>query len=413
MKILLRFFCVCLIQSIFFSCASDEVDQPLGPTTLLTLNTNQFSGTSATEDYVIIHDENGELLEYKAFEKGQSLTIQTDKKVPGSTITLSFLTYQVEEENKYYYGNTYFGVPKGEMIYLNVISPPDLAIAGQFTITGMNFSGMDQFFISNRFGNGCSGASGQDPQFTCGLRSGASNILFHFSNVSGDIKYKMFQNVQPGDAITTSLSEFNDFDQTVTFKFPLSSSVSTYVTGREVSQTYSDHGYLMNYHYAGDSHSTIKIGYLNSLEKYVTNLRIGFGGYSLSYFNRGSIPDANINWPEEADYSISSNKFTSFTAVASRDFDVRTSHYSYQSALETPYSRIQWNVHSPVATQIFGALPEEIIADHPELVVDNLQHSQSGFFMDSGGYEGYLDEFLRSESPANVPAAVRIGIYIP
>lgn len=372
---------------LLFACENEETKSP---STLLTLIVDESFETSATDNWVIVHDEDGTPITFESFETGDVKDIKGISHIKGQTIAVTVVKHVWEYGKERYIVDTYFQYQKGGVLKLNYFTPsiPGSSVfKGTFDVTVNSAVPLHQYAVSNRYAMGNSWQQYDRSSFsvTSHLSDVSLKYLVQASDMEGNIRYKMLDNAQPNDSYTFSFDELSEFDRTVEFNFPESNEVFFYITGREADQSIEGPSYLHQLHFGADLHTSIKGGYLNSLAKYVTEFNVGYPTYKFFYRNKGSIPEPKISPLSPSGYAITSNDIQKFDATSTQEFNYRKSHYRYS---DTPNNlEVVWMVHSTFGSHKLTELPAEIITSHPKLSIVNMKHVFTQFYVESLPYE--------------------------
>lgn len=400
MKIEISFICLAIF---FFGCEKDEATQPAA---LLTLTVESSFDTSTTDNWVIIHDEQGIPITFEPFESDNVLHIVTPLPVTGNTIGVTLLKYSDFGGKKEYMVNTYFQFEKGGQLTLNSFvhqsfPPSGTTTTGTFKVAVNSKYLLHQYSFTDKHARGVhSQYDSTDFAFMGYTRDVPSKYLLQASDELGSIRYKMLDNIKPGDSFTFSFDEFSEFDKTVEFTFPESNSVLLAQVGHEEDQSIESSSYLHHLHIPSDPddlHSSIKAGYLNSLTKYVTSVIVSYPSYKLFYQNKGSIPEAGFPILSSANYSILSKDVRDFSAASANPFIYRTSHFSYAGPTSAA-PIITWYVHSSAGSHKLQGVSQEILESHPLLELTNLKYISTSFFVESLPYEKAILPEVQKES---------------
>lgn len=380
-------FTLLFFSLLLFACENEEVKSP---NALLTLVVEESFETADTDNWVIIHDEDGRPITFESFETGDVKSITTSKEVKGQTIAVTVIKHVWENGIERYVVNTYFHYQKGRELKLNYFAPSingASTFTGTFDVTVNSDAPLHQYALSNQHAMGSSWQQYDKPSFTVTgyLSDLAPKFLLQASDVEGNIKYKILDNVQPNDAYTFSFDELSQFDHTIEFNFPPSNEVFFYITGREADQSIETPAYLHQLHFGSDFHTNMKGGYLNSLTKYVTEISVGYPTYKFFYRNKGSIPQENISALSSSGYAIASNYIQDFYATSTQAFIYRKSNF--QLAEPTNNLEVVWSIHSPSGDHKLTELPADIIANHPKLSIAFMKHLSTQFYVESLPYE--------------------------
>lgn len=379
------------VAVLFFGCEDDESTVP---TLLFTLIVEDSFETTTTDNWIIIHDEEGAPIAFEPFESGAVIQLKTDLVLKGNEIGVTLLKYGDVGGKKQYSANTYLQYEKGGTLTLDsyVAEPFSTGTSiGKFDVTVNSTNLIHQYSVTNMFAVGevQPHYDMNNFTFTGYLTEVSSKYLLQASDVMGNIRYKMLEDIEANASFTFDFDELLEFDKTFEFTFPESSDVIFTVAGREAGQSIGTASYLHHLHVAfnsNDTHTNIKGGYLNSLTGYHTTLNVRYPSYRLFYYNKGSIPEAKFSSLSPDDYSISSKDIRNFSASSTNPFVYRNSLFSYaQSVGDVPV--VYWYITSSSNNHTFQGLPKEILTSHPLLNLANLKHVATSFYVESPPYQ--------------------------
>lgn len=350
--------------------------------------------TSESDNWVIIHNENGELLDYKSFEENDYLEFKTKSPLLTDKISISLFSYSEINGNIYHTIATTTGIDKGsvwddenETITVGATN----TLVGDFSFTLIDFPEIKLFNISNEnggIGGGLSG-SGSGGVWTYSASNYSlyekNNYLFTIVESNADSKYFYLQDIQNEDNILINYSEFKLFDSYLNIDLPLNSSYVMVLFGFEDYQDYFDgDGYKLSQIFPFNNYDVnqnpLRIGYLNRFNKYMTQFNVYFENYIYNYKKYGSKPN-EIIVPENLTFSISDNSVRNFEFSTNITFVKYVSKWSYSIGIRnTDWIGSFWRVES--STNMYpkiGNLPDELFQLYQDLDVNSLEYSQTIF----------------------------------
>jgi len=396
------------IVALLFAGCHDEADVVDTPTEipLVTLLVTSYE-SSNSDDWVMAHDENGNLLTFKSFENNSTITLSSDHDVPGN-IGITLLHRSTLGGISYYQLISYLDIEKGKEMVVKTQMPASWgSFLGSFYVKVTGVSTPDQHALSSAIGklDDGAGVSG-NINFNGGIYAKDTKFLVQASDGS-TLKYKFLENVKPTDVFDISFADMLDFDKVVEFNFPETTNVKLTVNAFDddpALQAFGFFGFRLSNHFKNDIHSKIQAGYLNALTKYETSLVARYGDYAYQYSNYGSIPDPNITWPSKSDFTINDKSVNNFSATTTAPFVRRYSMWASSN------NSVLWTVSSPSNKQTFVSLPSEITSNHPALTFDTFIHQSTTFVTKGKPYEEHIDSLF--DGKTNGPLeAVGITLY--
>jgi hypothetical protein len=408
-KIMKPLFFRCLIIALLFSgCqndADDIVDTPT-QTALVTVLATSFD-TSSSDDWVMAHDQDGNLLAFKSFENNSTTTLYSDNDVSGN-IGITFLHISSLSGMSYYQLNSYLDVEKGKEIVVQTQMPASWgSFLGSFYVRVTGATTPDQHALSSAIGKLDDGAGLPGTiTFNGSIYSKDTKFLVQASDGSTS-RYKFLENVKPSDVVDVSFNDMLEFDKVVEFNFPETTNVKLTVNAFDddpALQAFGFFGFRLSNHFRNDLHSKIQAGYINSLTNYETSLVANYGSYAYQYSNYGSIPDPNIAWPAKSNFTVNNTSVNNFSATTTAPFVRRLSRWASAN------NSVLWTVLTPSNEHTFVAIPAEITANHPLLAFDNFAHQSTSFVTKGTSYEEYIDSLFDGKVNSSTEA-VAITLY--
>jgi len=107
----------CLALAIAGCDESAETIDP-GKSQLLTFKVDTSYETSKTDDWLVLFNTDGSVLEWTPFETSQTYQIETTKALTGGTIGVAVLRYLGEGADKYYNNVIYLNIAPGKVFTL-------------------------------------------------------------------------------------------------------------------------------------------------------------------------------------------------------------------------------------------------------------------------------------------------------
>jgi hypothetical protein len=231
----------------------------------------------------------------------------------------------------------------------------------------------------------------------CETTANTNKYFFQMADASGNSKYKILENVEPGGTYTANYNELSNFDQTVDITFPQTNNLFFGIGGRESGQSTNEDGFTMNLILPTQEPLTsIKAGYLNGFS-HNTVLYLGYPtGFSYYYTNNGSVPTGDIAWPSKSDFAVNSESLNGFSSTAPSLFKYRQSSWSYGSS--TLGTTAGWSVYSSSKGQTISGLPEEILTLYPTLKMEGFEYSSTTFSLGTKSYADIIAEQLGGDN---------------
>ncbi|MDC6362000.1 MULTISPECIES: hypothetical protein [Flavobacteriaceae] len=375
--------------------------------------------TEDSDNWLLVHDEEGVLLDYKPFEENDNLIFEMDSdKVPDKFTVTHFFVFTLTG-NAAFNLTTYTEVNKGsKWIVGNLNSEPytyvepevtgnfDITIAGDFVPPSMRV-------ISNSEGNGeGNGAfSITTDSFTGDWLYKKNAELFVENDYyitlmsgSGETSYYLLTDVQNGDVYNLEYDSFSEFDSHMNMVSPLTSKI--YFSLRGYTQTPTSIAspgydfYKINGLVSGNGiYHDFNVGYFgNKFEAYSFYLNAILEDYSYTHYYLGTELPNELIVPERPSFTIDNPDIQDFKFSTDIAYNRKVNSWASDQAQRPTY----WYVYSSSASSVaIGALPEELMTMYPEMDISELSYQSSLLFIDSKTHSEYMDAVFSGESQSN------------
>lgn len=412
---------------VLLGCSIEEVGQPpiiedqpdSGPNepnepeteVYFTLNTfvrpNDFR---ESEDWIILHDANGKLLNYKLYTPGDMLVFEAPTDSLTDVISVSYLRYGVEDNTEDYTIRTTTGIEKG---YVETLGPYDapgndpLVRTGEFDVfindipNPFRVASPTMSHISTK--NGALGASFSGTGFDDGIEfeigqvvkyDGLDDYLISILDGNNDLKYHLVSNPDGQDVSLEYTTDFFESDMDISFTLPPYRSYRVNIGGFLENQEFSqDGGYrlhdVISVVNTEVNTNPLKIGYLNMFPKYRTVFAVTFDDYSYSIVKYGN-PLEVLEIPQKPNFTITDNSINTFRFNVDIEYNRMVSTWRYRegSRATQDLSITTWTVESPGRNEsVVGALPEEILEKYTTLNSDKIEYDNIIFKLPLEGGE--------------------------
>lgn len=412
---------LCYFVFIFISCSSDEdiIKEP--PIVVeqeelyFTLNTNDFEDIER-ENWIIIHNSEGLLLDYRSFGRSQILEFKELRQIVKNKITITFLYYGESGNNRHHRIRTYTDIDHGaiwrlfpEDQYQDVgIGKFKLSVNHPPSIKQVSCGHLNYIFnrpVTNKF----SSAINDIKLFEL------NNYVVSILDNNDGWKYKFIENVQNEEDVFLNYNEFQDFDKHLEIALPQNVNGSVYYIVKSREESLNMNGYyLMNGNSLNNDYypEILKLGYLNKFDKYTTYFSFHADKYSYTFRQDGDIPN-EINIPGVPSFSLKTENVYNFELETDIDYKYKIDYWGCWNITENNvYSFSNWNVHSVKnSTSIIGDIPEEIIQKYPNINLNNLSFSWTELML-SDNYPDYIKkEFISGDDELNDQVMEIITLY--
>lgn len=389
------FISLSMLILLFNGCSKNEETEPESqlPTDLINVHVN--SDYETTKSWIVVHDNNGDLLEYKELIAGNDFVLKTNKEVKGNHIDITILEHSINNTGlKLFEFKSYVNVELAQTIYItSETDSPSLSIGDSLKLKVVNTPNYHEFHLSpysrSSATRGLFKSNEKLLEITTVVENLEQGFFFYIKDEDENLKYKIVDgNNVTGGEHTLDFNELDSFDQIVEFNFPTSSSYNFIISGKDLNVPNHFRKVQTGRHLASHPHSTWKAGYLNNFDHYETDLRIDYSGYHFVYLNKGALPDGNVTWPIPTNYTINNTGLNNFSSSVPSSMTYRESIWNYYSSAERFV--VNWIVYSPSSTQLAKDFPPEILDLHPLLKGINLEYTQTTFYIGPRTYDNFL-----------------------
>jgi hypothetical protein len=378
------------------SCGRND-DEP--SRTLFTIEAGEGYGI-ADSTYIILQNSERELIEYRQVKDGQTVTFNSSANIPGEKIDITIARIYPNSGGGQAFLWSYLDVPIGQSWTLSddeVAYGPSRQTEdrGSYTISLNNVQSTYARSISDKYyllpTQGLTAPLG----IRAAIRSGGSRHLLSLDN-GEQLKHQFIEDPKDGDSYTVDFTQMNDYDKIVEVSFSEPSLISCSVMGYETMEDfrYITGFVLYNSVPASPRRTSFKIGYLDGMAKYRTELLASAGKVALSYDARGAAPQ-NITLP-----SANSIRMTDKTALAvnyTSDVPVEYRVSYFISTGATSSSGTQWYFFGPEGRAKQPGFPAELYEKYPSLGTDKIRHYSTTFYVKTWPYEQFLERKFSGE----------------
>jgi len=438
MKKLLVF--VILIQIILLSCSKSSTETPNPePNTenpnqeepeeeipieeeekknYFTLNVNDDAFPIEDENWIVIHDLDGNIMDYNNITNGSSYSFEKTLSDLQDEYHITLIKIYGDNGNKRHQINTYTHINKESEWTIYEGNPSESVQyptgIGQLNINANNLDSPLTYNLSNKYGSvpyyPDSSTTGELTNFHSITNLYEENTyLFSMYNRNGDGSYIFLEDLYDGQTINFDGNEMLPFDKTVPVILPEDGSFFSLIFGFMEDQPYRvQGGYVLNTFTPSDSEkltsNVINLGYLNSLDKYRTIFNYTKGKFQYNYQKFGDIPNAiNIGNIEDWSVNVIDDSIYNFIYSGPTPDMYSESRFSWESIQGTrdlDYRATVWNVFQGKYDYSYkGELPSEIIATYPDLDTQNLNYVGASFYVNQYSYLDFINANFVEPNP--------------
>ncbi|KAB7531046.1 hypothetical protein F8C76_05990 [Flagellimonas olearia] len=407
----------------------------------LTVDNTNTTNTDYEDNWVIVYDSNGNVLDHKPYESGEVLEFTALDSDVTDKITVTLFSYR-ERTIGYLEGETsltcegslsnlvsYPGISKGSHWVMSRYpsrlpsssTPNNL---GEFTLTVENIprSGsvpeeypiLNNFNMNlegNNFGNlstlrfpefGSGGTITHSTEYTKMVENGIRNLentsyLMSILHAEEGLKYLFFQNPDQGSDLTIDYGNFQAFDSYAYFPVvPENERYTLQMVGYENETSFKTHtGYFCLEVNDVNNGMQIPLGFLDRFTHYKTFFNINFGDHRYHYRILGPKPNIT-SFPEKPSLAFTQNGINGFDFSTNANYIRRTDYFAGQEPISAENCHATyWKIECTQENYPqLSALPDELYTQYPNLVpFDQIKYGSSTIYLQDKEY----DEFLRDQ----------------
>ena len=385
----------------------------------------QYQTEENQDNWIILHDAQGILLDYLAFENGEQLIFQKrSDSIPDSfSVTLLKVqfknletcigdaTHDIETFPQIAKGSRWSVPNKG--VFISENDTPEAI--GKFELIVSDIPGNDgfQLFKSSsistpRIDYTASGTVIPNASKTAMRLEFSKTDLFENTNylvsiMDGDLnlKHKFFESPKLDEVVTFNFNEFQQYDSYAYLPpFPPNLFNIFRLVGQIKGENRKhDLGYLILQQINTDVQDPLPLGFLDQFDYYETLLRINFENFNYSYISHGPKPE--IIFPDEPILDIANTEIANFEM--STDFEYIRKENAWRSPNSDSCSYTNWRIHSEKNNYPINLKVPQSITDQYELLqINDLELHNSNFFIQSDSYHDFISNKFEVTPSTNV-----------
>jgi len=386
-----------------------------------------YLNTEIGDHWLIIHDEQGELMDYKSFEGGETVVFETTKDSLVDSFTVTYFYVYTLTGRAPFTINSYTNVAKGSSWKIGTTDPTqnnstpneivtgsfDLKISGDFLAPSMQvISNSD----SNGKGNGAYSISSNTNTGDWVYEKSAelfdnNDYYITLMNGFGETKYYYLQNVQNQETFNLDYLFFSSFDSSISMTLPETANIFFHLRGHpEEATAFSSRGYdfysMLNLKVGTDVAPNFDLGYFgNRFAGYSFLLTCSLEDYTYNYNYYGKELPSALNIPERPSLEIVNSNIFDFAISTDLNYIRRRSGWAYaEDSVDPEMQSTYWTVSAPFdSSSTIGVLPEEISNAYPDMKVSEMEYRQSVFFTNSGTYDEFIETIYGGANNQTAP----------
>ncbi len=418
----LTFLSIILFSVLLFNCSKNDAEQPepqkeedkeetLVPEVYFSLNINNaWSSDTSEHNWIIIHDENGDVLDYARYENGDALTFEALEDEVTENLSITTLNYNTTGGENYII-KTYPNIPKKSVWSFKNLPPAEELLInpeiGTFNIVVDNIPGIQRHSLS-----GDNRINAENSTTTLG--SNPALYALHIDNIKlfernnylltildddNNFKYIQLNDVKNDDNLNLDYSDFSDFDHYLNIDLPSAQAPNTSVLALENDINSNVGVYTLNHDFDPSywhiPQNFIKIGYLDAFKKYKVRFDLNLDGCRYNYRKNGD-KTALLTIPSKPDFTYEDESISNFS------FSTSASYIRQLSRWETPLEeinntgfKVQWTIYSDSETSLnFYDLPEDIKNMYPDLSISSMKYGSTTIYLKSESQSDFINHMF-------------------
>ncbi len=376
-----------------------------------TLKIESDFNTNFSDDWVIVQNSEGTILDFRPFEDGETVVFEsmTPDEITNEIIITLFKFNEFGEGNKNHSITTYAEISKGSIWNLkrlkNVNSDRgELLSSAITTIENIPGTGFRGFSVSSKNGGLGGGAGFLNNTFQAdfNLWENDTRHLFSIADTNNDKRFIFVDDFPSDGLLTLDYNNFSDFDEKIELG-PLTSDVhySINIKAFEKNQEFGiNEGYsLLSISRQSAQFTQPELVYLDEFNEHITSFDVFMENHEFNFRQVGGKTE-NVNVPENANLNVSNEAVSSFNFTTNTSFTSRESFWqSSTGEFNAGLVQMSWKIESSKNISVPVILPSEIIQEYPELNIEELEYSYTRLFTGFDNYEQKLEKKFISTSP--------------
>ena len=404
----------------------------------LTYRLNEHSDTTEIEYWVIVHNQDGELLDYKSIKEDSTLTFSAIDTALVNTEKLVVTTLSIDQyENHISHSlRTYTDIPKGfawnsseseeansslnekRNIVKNGYSNNKLTSkVGDYTITVNSVPAFLKYHIQSPE----TGVVALNYTQIEGDRLQIENLelqpgiryLISIGDTEELPKYTFFEISDDSKDITLDYTKFIDYDQVLETTLPENTYLVAVSKGFDNEEA-SGRGYEMTVEIDFKSPKISRIGYISGFKSYLTQFNLTLkNNYAYRFSELSKLPLEQITILEKPNFSIVQDSLYNFEFSTDISYLTTSSVWrSEEASSETFNNLTSWIISSAnTSSHLLGSVPEELINLYPKLNLEKLKYSETSLDIQGKDYEAVLNDLSNPDDTTYAQVTESLVLY--
>ncbi len=426
------------------------VDSPPEQVTYFTFTVGNIDFQENSERWVILHDENGRLLDFKPYDSEDFLEFtKRSDSLPNSLIVTLFsygsqpnpnfevinhgmTTFSdIAVNSDWEFGMYSSSTNKGFENEIKAASHNGNSTAAngsfQFTLNGIQSPDyLEQNLFSSKNGRVSNGYSIENDNSGfltyfydfVAIPDDANDFIYSRIDNEENLKYYLLENVQDGDVIEVDQGDFVFYDEYLDIPFETNTFYEASVEAYEDDQDFFSLGGYLGYQLLNTSTTNtpldnpfIRPGYLDRFNKYRTEIKLGGNNYLYHFLLHGEKPNA-VGPPVNLDFSITDNSLKGFQFETSVPFVQKMVGFNSTSNQGNTTFLTNWLFISNANQNPAIEIPLEISSRYPNIDIAGLQYSFTELSLTfSKTYQQLIEEYEDNDKQNSIESFEKIRFF--
>lgn len=371
-----------------------------------TFNSRQHHQDS--ENWILIHDQDGNLIDFQQFEFRDRIVFEKPKSLLDSIeyLNMTLSNHRVSQDAiRGHSIITYTGLNKGDE-WDNIPNPEfynEDKQSSQYSLSLNNIPGIDRYLLSSLNYDEFAEYPNQNVDKydkTDITLNDYDKYLLSFTDFDKIQKY-LFIETNPADPeILIDYGDFKNYNVIIETNLPQNSYF--FYNTRCFEDSEFKRGFSMSNYNSYDSPTISRIGYIDGYESYSTLFGISMADYRYYYTKYGTKP-TSINIPNKPVLNVSNTSLKNFSYNTVFDYQWRRSNWNFNNYNDQDSNQlinIFWSVYAEANNTelIIGEIPAEILEKYPSLSIEKIDYYSTDLYyssaehINSGNYKYYIED---------------------
>ena len=394
--------------SILLSCSQQEPLPEVEEKIVFTYDLTDISSPGRNIYWIIAHDSEGNLLDYKEFTTGDLVELKGPEDLSGD-IAVTLFTVRASDE-EYASVETFADIPIGSIFHpIPVDFGVDLIRGSRLEDVRFKITDIPEDWyieVSNSFGSWGSGTYDEfNATYITDIDDFENNTGFLIT-ASSPSKNPLQLLVAPAGDTSVSFNDLLPFAKYVSFDFPTTGPNAS-VTSKIHDNEYLDLGFRSSYlPWMGvemrslPQVNSLALGLLDGSNSHTVEVNVSYTNYGFSYSQVGENP-SGFSFPTEPIVTSGGMEAFDLQYQSTQPVLWRSSFYSKRSFNSGNKSMIYY-YYARGEKSVLISLPEELQALYPDFNLKDLEHFKTDFHFEGPEYLQYVNLLIGQRPPRYV-----------